>query len=446
MLALALAVAAGADQANPAGPTEGLQGAAALRDWVQPAYPEAARREKLAGQVLVDFVVSEQGVVTEAAVRESTAGMFEEPALDAVRRWTFSPALDEGRPVAMGMTVKIEFAPAQLKQKRAPIAPERNDLFPVPGRKVPPRPVRAPDPDYPEELEEKRLPGQVDLELAVDAGGRVASAQVRWASHPAFVETALRAAEATEFEPGRQGLLKRPATMRYPVEFRSFGAKRADILAANGLRLAEGEEVPDVLPEPFALAPVVYPQAALLAGRGGEAEVEFRLGEDGSPSELKLIAASEPEFGAALLAAVDGWALQPARRGAEQARVPVRLRVRHVFAPPTGGNEARLAALVAADPAAVSGARGLDGGLKPLWRGFPVYPSALRAEAATGEAVVEFIVDRGGRVRLPRIVSATRPEFGWAAATAVQQWVFERPRRDGQAVDVRVSVPVNFAP
>lgn len=446
MLALALAVAAGAGQENPAGPTAGVHGAAMLRDWVQPAYPEAARKDRLAGQVLVDLVVSEQGAVTEAAVRESTAGMFEEPALAAVRQWTFSPALDEGRPVAMGMTVKIEFSPAQLKQKRAPIAPGRSDLLPGPAKKSPPRPVRAPDPGYPEELEEKRLPGQVDLELTVDPEGRVAAAQVRWASHPAFVEEALRAAEATEFEPARQGLLKRPATMRYPVEFRSFGAKRADILAANGLRLAEGAVGPDVLPEPFALAPVVYPQAALLAGRGGEAEVEFLLGEDGYTSELKLIEASEPDFGAALLAAVDGWALQPARHGPEQARVSVRLRVRHVFAPPTGGNEARLAALVATDPAAVSGARGLDGGLRPLWRGFPVYPSALKAEGATGRAEVEFIVDRGGRVRLPRIVSATRPEFGWAAATAVQQWVFARPRREGQAVDVRVSVPVNFAP
>ena len=54
--------------------------------------------------------------------------------------------------------------------------------------------------------------------------------------------------------------------------------------------------------------------------------------------------------------------------------------------------------------------------------------------------------DRDGRVRLPRVKSATKKEFGWAAATAISQWVFERPMRKGAAVDVTVTIPVSFAP
>ncbi len=57
---------------------------------------------------------------------------------------------------------------------------------------------------------------------------------------------------------------------------------------------------------------------------------------------------------------------------------------------------------------------------------------------------LEVIVDRDGRVRLPHIRSATRPEFGWAAATAVSQWLFETPLKDGKPVDVRVVIPVKF--
>jgi TonB family protein len=34
--------------------------------------------------------------------------------------------------------------------------------------------------------------------------------------------------------------------------------------------------------------------------------------------------------------------------------------------------------------------------------------------------------------------------FGWAAATAVERWVFDPPKRGGQPVDVRVTIPFQF--
>ena len=91
-------------------------------------------------------------------------------------------------------------------------------------------------------------------------------------------------------------------------------------------------------------------------------------------------------------------------------------------------------------------AAGLDQKLKPLWRGFPFYPANLTDPKPTGEALIEFIIDRDGRVRLPHIKSATQEEFGWAAATAISQWVFAPPRRKGEPVDVRVSIPIEFSP
>jgi len=81
-----------------------------------------------------------------------------------------------------------------------------------------------------------------------------------------------------------------------------------------------------------------------------------------------------------------------------------------------------------------------------LWRGFPVYPLRLREERPAGEAVIEFIIDRDGRARLPRVVSATQEAFGWAAAAAISQWVFAPPLRKGEPTEVRVSVPVGFEP
>ena len=87
----------------------------------------------------------------------------------------------------------------------------------------------------------------------------------------------------------------------------------------------------------------------------------------------------------------------------------------------------------------------MDTRLNPRFQVPPAYPEALRAEKPEGQAMIEFLVDREGRGRLARVVSATREEFGWAAATAVNQWVFDPPRRGGLPVDIRVSIPFQFS-
>jgi TonB family protein len=76
----------------------------------------------------------------------------------------------------------------------------------------------------------------------------------------------------------------------------------------------------------------------------------------------------------------------------------------------------------------------------------PAYPEALRAEGPKGSADVEFIIDRDGRIRWPRVVKTTHPEFGQAALVAINQWVFDLPTRSGQPADVRVRIPFQFAP
>jgi len=41
-------------------------------------------------------------------------------------------------------------------------------------------------------------------------------------------------------------------------------------------------------------------------------------------------------------------------------------------------------------------------------------------------------------------LEATQAEFGWAAATALNQWVFNPLTRGGKPADVRVQVPFDF--
>ncbi len=73
----------------------------------------------------------------------------------------------------------------------------------------------------------------------------------------------------------------------------------------------------------------------------------------------------------------------------------------------------------------------------------PLYPMSLIEGRPAGSAVIECIIDRRGRVCLPRIISASEQAFGWSAATAMVRFV--PPKAKGKPVDVKVRIPFNFA-
>jgi len=78
--------------------------------------------------------------------------------------------------------------------------------------------------------------------------------------------------------------------------------------------------------------------------------------------------------------------------------------------------------------------------LTAISRPTPAYPETLRFRRIEGEVLVEFIVNREGRVDNPVVISSTPSgTFDRAALRAVRGWRFQ-PRRDeqGNPVDVRV--------
>lgn len=78
----------------------------------QPIYPSEMRGKRLEGVVNVIFVIDPAGKVINPRVEKSTHVAFEKPALDAVRRWKFEPAVKGGQRVACKMRVPIRFQPS----------------------------------------------------------------------------------------------------------------------------------------------------------------------------------------------------------------------------------------------------------------------------------------------------------------------------------------------
>ena len=83
--------------------------------------------------------------------------------------------------------------------------------------------------------------------------------------------------------------------------------------------------------------------------------------------------------------------------------------------------------------------------LLPISRTAPICPADMTYLGAEGEVVVDFWVDREGRVRNPTAARSTNAAFEMAATTAVAQWTFEPPQSDGRATEVHVQVPVIFS-
>lgn len=62
---------------------------------VAPAYPEAARRDRIEGDVQVCFNVDREGRPYRIAVRSSTNRAFEKPAIRAIRASRYQPVAED---------------------------------------------------------------------------------------------------------------------------------------------------------------------------------------------------------------------------------------------------------------------------------------------------------------------------------------------------------------
>ncbi|SDY96341.1 poly-beta-1,6-N-acetyl-D-glucosamine biosynthesis protein PgaD [Lysobacter sp. yr284] len=80
----------------------------------KPAYPLGSLRQQEGGLVTLRVQVSAQGEATQVQIsRRSGYRALDRAAVDTVRRWKFSPAVRNGKPVAAVVFVPVEFKPNQ---------------------------------------------------------------------------------------------------------------------------------------------------------------------------------------------------------------------------------------------------------------------------------------------------------------------------------------------
>ena len=75
---------------------------------VAPVYPVIAKRVHVQGVVILEAVLNAQGGVESVRVLRSIP-LLDQAAVDAVQQWRFTPALLNGQPVPVVMTVTVNF-------------------------------------------------------------------------------------------------------------------------------------------------------------------------------------------------------------------------------------------------------------------------------------------------------------------------------------------------
>lgn len=77
--------------------------------YVEPVYPEIARRARVGGPVILEVVVDKEGNPKSIKVLRGLSMGLTEAAVDAVKQWKWEPSTLNGRPVEVIVVVTVNF-------------------------------------------------------------------------------------------------------------------------------------------------------------------------------------------------------------------------------------------------------------------------------------------------------------------------------------------------
>jgi len=347
-------------------------------------------------QLLVD--VNEFGYVTSARVNKSTNPLLNEPCLEALRRWRFQPAQQDGVPVSASFILPFKFG---------------NDTFDMsPGITAHPKPRREVAPVVPESLQ--HVSGLVTVAVQLDHQGKITGTEVIRSSHEELNAAALGAVQQWEFSPAYVNGKAVPGKVYVPFEFVGKPLRPESVAQPEPV-LIDNNEL-----KPLRQASPRVPAA--LAELSGEVEIEFVIDTKGYVADAKALAASQPALGELARQTVLNWKFTPiVKNGVAVSAKAVQ--------PFRFGQGSVAIARIDRLPEVKSSVS-------------PELPASL--QGASGFAHVIFDIDAQGQVTAVEVKEASHEEFKAAALAAARQWTFRPALRAGEPVGARVAIPFVF--
>ncbi len=307
-----------------------------------------------------------------------------------------------------------------------------------------PVPIKIVNPVYPFEFNRTKVETTVELLVEINEKGDVEEASVLSALHVSFGNAALGAVRRWKFKPAMKD--GQPITVRRVVPvFFSYTGRKHPAKSVNLSRISKSRKNRNlVYPEILDQQEPVFPFALLSQGIDGNATANFVVGEGGFVVSVEIEDQSHPEFGHAAAAALMHWKFKPGEKDGQI--VPFSLQQKFSFSrsylEPTIRNWIRQIKKSKVD--FITKPMELDNKPRPISRKVPVFPPSLAGKTTDGKVKIRFIVDKKGKVLLPRVEEASNPLFGFAAVTAISSWKFEPPLKDGEPVNTEFVLPMTF--
>ena len=297
------------------------------------------------------------------------------------------------------------------------------------------------------------LPDGVTFDLSLDEEGKVVSFEIMDAPYPMFVAAAIAAMKQSIFSPRTENGRAVPSNLKITLGY--WGERR---ISQDGfVTLFEavdhkGRKIP-VTERPMiglsAYASPVYSAELIAEKKNGKATAELILDETGKVARVLILDATTPECAQALSAAMATCRFQSLTGGNRPVDYSTfRLRRTEYFASYGIGNasfpsKTAILSLIDAKQPVVSSAA-LDRPLTSIFSSTPSFPISGESLPDVAYSVVEFVVDKSGRVCEPKIIECTAAEFGYAAVQAVSHWVYEPPLEGGAPVASRIQIRFEF--
>jgi TonB family protein len=177
---------------------------------VDPHYPEIARQAMVSGVVLLKATTDVYGRVKDIRVLKSIP-LLDKAAIDAVRQWVYEPNVVDGMTREMTFVVPVVFVfDLDLPYAEGTILPWTEGWTP--------KRTRSAEIKYPEEAIKNKISGEVVLEAAIDASGRVTGVKPI-ISVPLLDKPAMDAIMKWTFEPYLVGGKSQPVTVGVLVNY-----------------------------------------------------------------------------------------------------------------------------------------------------------------------------------------------------------------------------------
>ena len=100
--------AGGGTGGGPFRPGSGIDPPRLLRE-IKADYSDAARRQHIEGEVVLEIIVRRDGTVGDVKMLRRLGAGLDERAVQAVRQWRFAPATRRGSPVDVVVEVAVDF-------------------------------------------------------------------------------------------------------------------------------------------------------------------------------------------------------------------------------------------------------------------------------------------------------------------------------------------------